>query len=143
MNVQKRKELLVKTGAWITGKDAEWQAAMKKAYAHNQWFTEEFIELAAGRIAADYLQPENLDLMIRKYDLNHEPHMVKKVGIVMAGNIPLVGFHDLLCVFLSGHHAFIKFSSKDDVLMRHILEKMTGWEPQFKDCYTVSAMIPN
>ncbi len=47
----------------------------------------------------------------------------------MAGNIPLVGFHDFLCVFLSGHKQHIKRSSKDQVLLTHLVGKMCGWEP--------------
>jgi hypothetical protein len=51
-----------------------------------------------------------------------------KVGIVMAGNIPLVGFHDFLCVFLTGHMAYIKPSSKDEVLIKHLVGKLLEWE---------------
>ena len=53
----------------------------------------------------------------------------KNIGIVMAGNIPLVGFHDFLCVFISGHKQTIKLSSKDDILLKHLVEKMMEWEP--------------
>jgi hypothetical protein len=45
----------------------------------------------------------------------------------MAGNIPLVGFHDLLCVFIAGHKAIIKTSSKDDVLVKHLVEQLNTW----------------
>jgi hypothetical protein len=48
----------------------------------------------------------------------------------MAGNIPLVGFHDFLCGFLSGHTIFMKLSSKDEVLLRHLIEKLIEWEPE-------------
>jgi hypothetical protein len=48
----------------------------------------------------------------------------KKVGLVMAGNIPLVGFHDFLSVFISGHIAVIKPSSKDEILIKHIVEEL-------------------
>ena len=46
----------------------------------------------------------------------------------MAGNIPLVGFHDFLCVFISGHRQTIKLSSKDDILLKHLVQKMSEWE---------------
>ena len=45
----------------------------------------------------------------------------------MAGNIPLVGFHDFLCVFISGHKAIIKASSKDEVLIKHLAQKLIEW----------------
>ena len=48
----------------------------------------------------------------------------------MAGNIPLVGFHDLLTVFITGHKAIIKTSSKDKVLIRHIVDKLIEWETE-------------
>jgi hypothetical protein len=51
----------------------------------------------------------------------------------MAGNIPLVGFHDFLCVFISGHKQTIKLSSKDDILLKHLVDIMTAWEPELKN----------
>ena len=48
----------------------------------------------------------------------------------LAGNIPLVGFHDVLCVFLAGHYAIIKPSSKDETLMKHLVEKLIGWNSE-------------
>jgi hypothetical protein len=51
------------------------------------------------------------------------------VGLVMAGNIPMVGFHDMLCVFVTGHTQKIKLSSKDDVLIRYIVRQMVELEP--------------
>jgi Acyl-CoA reductase (LuxC) len=54
----------------------------------------------------------------------------KTVGLVMAGNIPLVGFHDWLCVFLSGHYSLIKPSSKDQVLIKHIITKLIEWDSE-------------
>jgi len=63
---------------------------------------------------------------------------LKKVGIVMAGNIPLVGFHDFLCVFISGHIAVIKPSSKDEVLIKHLAKKISEWNNE-ADQYIVFA----
>ncbi len=50
--------------------------------------------------------------------------------MVMAGNIPLVGFHDFLCVFISGHKQMIKLSEKDNVLMTHIIDKLVEWNAE-------------
>jgi hypothetical protein len=60
-------------------------------------------------------------------DENKHP---KRVGIVMAGNIPLVGFHDFLSVFLTGHKAVVKLSSKDDILLKHLAEKSKNFSPE-------------
>jgi hypothetical protein len=59
----------------------------------------------------------------------------------MAGNIPLVGFHDFLCVFLSGHLAFIKPSSKDDVLIKHLVNKMAEWNSEVNSLVQFAEML--
>ena len=71
-------------------------------------------------------------------DDNIEP---KNVGVVMAGNIPLVGFHDFLCVFISGHIQTIKLSSKDDVLLKHLVEKMYSWEVTMQNYVSFASML--
>ena len=107
-----------------------WEAAKRKAQAGNGWFTEEFIEMAVGQIATVFLQREALTAWARRYDVPDERVSPKTVGVVMAGNIPLVGFHDLLCVFLSGHKQLIKVSSRDEVLTRHLVERLAAADPQ-------------
>jgi len=55
------------------------------------------------------------------------------VGVTMAGNIPLVGFHDWLTVFVSGHRQLIKPSGKDSILIRHIIEILSQWDPRIPE----------
>src|SRR6478672_10281650 len=120
MKLDERIKLLVQLGQYMRGSDVEWLKAQKKANNENQWFTPEFIELAIKRIANEFLSAEILNKIVNQYtipELNSDP---KKVGIVMAGNIPLVGFHDWLCVFLTGNYSFIKLSSKDEALFKHL-----------------------
>src|SRR5690606_21999914 len=69
------------------------------------------------------LTKENINNWLSNYSYTKIP---KKVGIIMAGNIPLVGFHDLISVLLSGHHAMVKTSSKDDVLMDFVINYLTN-----------------
>jgi hypothetical protein len=64
----------------------------------------------------------------RQYKIPDENAAPKNVGIVMAGNIPLVGFHDFLCAFITGHRQTIKASSKDDVLIKHLVQQLNDWE---------------
>jgi len=59
----------------------------------------------------------------------------------MAGNIPLVGFHDFLCVFISGHKALIKPSSKDQVLIKHLIDKLGDWDEETKSLVSFSDML--
>jgi hypothetical protein len=63
------------------------------------------------------------------------------VGIVMAGNIPAVGFHDFLCAFISGHDMSLKLSSKDEVLLGHFIAKLVAWEPALAGHIRVRDML--
>ncbi|GAC1427294.1 MAG: acyl-CoA reductase [Flavisolibacter sp.] len=143
MNLNKRKELLVQLGDYLIGTEEKWQEVKMSATAENPWFTPEFIEVALHNISTNFLQSSALESFISTYGLSPEIEKVKKVGIVMAGNIPLVGFHDLLCVFLSGHHARVKPSSKDQVMIRHIIEKLNQWDGDTLPLFDIQTMIPN
>src|SRR5206468_959364 len=99
-----------KLGNYMLSDDEQWQYAKQKAYAENRWFIPEFIDLSINNIASNFLQPAQIQSLIDQYHIPENYPNPKKVGIVMAGNIPLVGFHDLLCVFLTGNIAMIKLS---------------------------------
>jgi hypothetical protein len=96
----------------------EFDALMNRVQHHNGWFTKEAVKTAFKGIAS-WLTEENLTHWVNQYSF--KVTSPKRVAIVMAGNIPLVGFHDFLSVFLSGHKAIIKLSSSDQHLMRAIL----------------------
>lgn len=140
MNLQERKDLMVQLGRFMQTDDEIWQAAKRKATNENPWFLPEFIELSIRNICERFLTEEQLQALIDQYQLtdNSAP---KKVGIVMAGNIPLVGFHDLLCVFMTGHYAMIKPSSKDDALIRFLIRKLTEWKPEAVPYFTIGEML--
>src|SRR6218665_3014272 len=123
MNLQARFELMQWLGNYICNNDEEWQFVKSEAYRANAWFTPEFIDLACNNIAQHFLQKELLQQWATHYRLDDNIDS-KNVGIVVAGNIPLVGFHDFLAVFISGHRQTIKLSSKDDVLLKHLVKKM-------------------
>lgn len=107
----------------------EWQNTRARAFAHNGWFTPEFIDLAVQNICTEFLHKEKLEQWAKHYHLDDNVGG-KNIGIVMAGNIPLVGFHDFLCVFISGHKQTVKLSSKDDILFKHLAKKLAEWEPE-------------
>ena len=127
MQLQQRIDLLSQLGTYMLQDDESWQRAQRKAHAENNWFIPDFIQLAVKNIAHNYLQPGALQLLAQQYNVPDERATSKKVGLVLAGNIPLVGFHDVLCTFLSGHYAVIKPSAKDDTLIRHLVAKMIEW----------------
>jgi len=127
MNLQERIDLLVKLGNYLRSNDAEWLAAKEKAFAENGWFSPAFIDLAVHNIVDHFLAAPALTAFTQSYPIPSERASPKKTGLVMAGNIPLVGFHDWLCIFLSGHDAVVKPSSKDTALITHIVNKLAGW----------------
>ncbi len=130
MNLQERKTLLERLGIYMLENDSEWQSVKRKAYSENQWFLPEFIDLAAKNIAERFISNRALNELIERYHIPAEIPAPKKIGIVMAGNIPMVGFHDLLCVIMSGHYALVKTSSKDQVLISHLVQKLKQWNPE-------------
>ena len=130
MQLERRRSLLIKLGEYMLGESEDWGRAKEKAYGENNWFISEFVNLSVVTIAQNYLQPQHLDTLIHTYNLPPENLDPKKVGIVMAGNIPLVGFHDFLCAFITGHIAFIKPSSKDEVLIKHLVNKLAEWDAE-------------
>jgi hypothetical protein len=75
------------------------------------------------------LQPALLENFVARYPVADEPASPKTVGIVMAGNIPFAGFHDVLCGFLSGHRLLLKFSEKASILVEHLLQQLFTIEP--------------
>lgn len=127
MKLQNRIELLQQLKKYLNENDAAWQAVKERASKMNGWFTPEFIDLAIQHITEQFLDDDKLAAWIRHYHID-DTISPKNVGIVMAGNIPLVGFHDFLAVFVSGHLQTIKLSSKDDVLLKHLVQKMYEWE---------------
>lgn len=128
MNVQDRIQLLLKLGNYMQSSDAAWLEAKALANSKNSWFIPAFIDNACDNIVTYFLQEATLQNFVQQYHLPNENPNPKLVGIVMAGNIPLVGFHDFLCVFLSGNDCLIKASSKDEVLIKHLISVLYSWE---------------
>lgn len=141
MNLQYRIDLLSRLGEYILSDDAEWLEAKEKAHLENSWFTPEFINLASRNIAHSFLRRKLLEDWVKQYDFPQENKDSKSVGIIMAGNIPLVGFHDLLSVFISGHKALIKPSSKDETLVKHLVKKMSDLNKEVEGLIQFSDML--
>ena len=140
MILQERIELMVKLGEYLKENNEEWQEIKEKAFQHNGWFTPEFIQLAADRIANEFLAKDKLESWVSFYhiDDNISP---KNVGVIMAGNIPMVGFHDLLAVFISGHYQTIKLSSKDDILIKHLVKLLYSWDIEIQNHISFAEML--
>lgn len=100
------------------------------ARQHNGWFTSDDIHFSLKTWGAT-LTAKNLESWVAPYQLQEvEP---KTVAIIMAGNIPLVGFHDFICVLMAGHKALVKQSSKDKHLLPCISDFLITLNPEFKN----------
>jgi hypothetical protein len=100
------------------------------ANSRNNWFTPPNVKLSLHAITNNYLNHENLKNWAESYP---EPSEPRKIGVVMAGNIPAVGFHDALSVLISGHILLAKLSSDDPFLIRALLAKLVEIEPGFQE----------
>lgn len=94
-------------------------ALMKRSEIENPWFTLENQKFCFKNWA-DILNENNIKNWLANYKISHHS---KRVGLILAGNIPLVGFHDVICVILSNHIPIIKLSSKDKLILPFLLNK--------------------
>jgi len=140
MNLQHRIELMKKLGDYLQTNDPEWQETKQQAYQKNPWFTIDFIDIAVKNIVEQFLQEGLLLEWTKHYHLD-DNIIQKNIGIVMAGNIPLVGFHDFLCVFISGHRQTIKLSSKDDVLLKFLVKKLYSMDIEIQNLVSFAEML--
>jgi hypothetical protein len=140
MKLQNRIELLGRLKEYLLENTAEWQEVKIQAYQKNGWFTPVFIDLSVNNIIEHFLHPDKLLAWTKHYAID-DNIIPKNVGIVMAGNIPLVGFHDFLSVFISGHTQTIKLSGKDEVLLKHLVQKMLTWEPVLQNSVSFAPIL--
>ncbi|MEY2950534.1 MAG: hypothetical protein RLZZ248_1735 [Bacteroidota bacterium] len=126
MILQDRIKILNELNHFIQSEKSTIGHVMEAAYLKNKWFTVANQQLALQAIADHYLAPSLLENWTNNYSLEERyPLSHKKVALIPAGNIPLVGFHDVLCIFLTGHSMVIKYSEKDQVLTPFIVRKLT------------------
>ncbi len=124
MIASRKLQTLETIGKWLKSDDKNLHDACLEAERANPWFTQENIKKALYAIATEFLEIKKLQAFLALYP-ELPVKKTLKIGVVSAGNIPMVGFHDLLCILLSGHEAYIKLSSKDSVLMFAFLNKLS------------------
>jgi len=123
-NIQKKENILHNDLFFESFKNQ-----IKLAKEHNGWFTKDNI-LFTFNEWSNALTHSNINEWLDKYRINiNKP---KKIAIIMAGNIPLVGFHDFLSVLISGHHVIVKQSSNDKQFLPLIAKYLEHLEPEFK-----------
>lgn len=138
MTIKKRIQTLVELGEmlqnYLAGAASEIDQelldfAVNRAYFENGWFTEENVKLMLQNITHN-LTEKNINNWINSYSIPEENTQPKKIALIMAGNIPLVGFHDFLCVFITGNIALIKPSKDDTILIKTLLQILIKKHPE-------------
>lgn len=132
MNYKQKILAFVQLASHLQQKESsELQALYQLAWEKNRWFIPENIQLSIEAICENFLQQERLENWLNAYP--ESPPSSKKIGVVMAGNIPLVGFQDFLNVLMSGHTLLAKLSSEDDILLKGITKILCAIEPAFEE----------
>ncbi|HEY9486938.1 MAG TPA: acyl-CoA reductase, partial [Chryseosolibacter sp.] len=141
MKTEERLAALAKLGDYIDAIDeAEMDELILRVRNENPWFTPGSINLALEGIRR-YLDPVKMKKWISAY--NVAPRRIKRIAVVMAGNIPLAGFHDFLSVLLSGHAIVVKLSSKDSELLTFLSSKLIEIEPRFGPLIELAPRLKN
>ena len=112
------KEFLSKNDDNYNEKEERLAYLMTRSEIENPWFTKENQRYNLEQWS-NLFTKENIEKWLSKYQLSNAP---KRVGLILAGNIPLVGFHDIISVILSNHIPVIKLSSKDRLMMPYLLQ---------------------
>ncbi len=108
----------------------EFSTLIREEQIHNPWFTPVNVTRAFSALSR-MLEAEVLEAWLGRYDLpERAKEQQKEIGLVMAGNIPLVGFHDMLCVLASGHRLLARTSGKDERLPVKVAEVLADLDSE-------------
>ncbi|MBE8712256.1 acyl-CoA reductase [Sphingobacterium hungaricum] len=139
MTQNKRIQAFTELGTFLNSVTEHQPDLVKKATHINPWYTEEYIKQQFEALASN-LAEEKLTSWLANYpDIDSS----KRVGLILAGNIPLVGFNDVLAVLIAGFTASIKLSSDDAGLTSFVLNKLIEIEPEFKDKIDITEKLAN
>lgn len=130
MDLETKIDLLAEWGRSLDPNHEDTTGAIRRACYANPWFTPEFTKTAVNNIRHQFLDKDKLHDWLAPYEDKLVPDSPKKVGLVLAGNLPLVGFHDLLSVLVTGHQAVLKLSSKDEHLYHFLLSQLKKISPE-------------
>ncbi len=133
-------DTLAALGERLSKPDEQLTELINNELYYNAWFTPDNVAKAVTSIG-DMLNKADTTTWLNKYNLDNEGN--KKVGLILAGNIPLVGFHDVLCVLATGNHALIKSSSQDSRLIKYILNLLVELDNSFASQFSFIERLEN
>lgn len=129
LDLRRTIQAWTKAGNALAGESERLQLAMARATMENPWFTPANIRRSL-QAWAEQLQEKNLEQWLRRENIAEVATEPKTVALIMAGNIPLVGLHDLLSVLITGHKALLKLSSEDSALMNFVIGELMEYYPE-------------
>lgn len=136
MSFQTTIDAFCSLGQWLRKKvNPDLEKLINSTAASNPWFRKEDILFALNNLAERYLEPQKLKQWTNSYDLGSIE--TKTVGLIMAGNLPLVGWHDIQSVLISGHKAQIKLSHRDNILIPFLLNEFAEFAPEVKSKFEI------
>jgi hypothetical protein len=138
-NIQGLINTFAALGKQLSNPDEQLNDIINNELHYNAWFTPANVKKSVTSIGK-MLNRTELQIWLSKYTPNFSN---KKVGLILAGNIPMVGFHDVLCVLASGNHALIKASSQDNHLIKYVLQKLVEIDDSFSNQFSFIEKLEN
>ncbi|TCD08510.1 acyl-CoA reductase [Pedobacter frigidisoli] len=132
MSVLTQEKVIIaykKLGKFLATPTGLLENTILSAQNSNAWFTIENVKKSILSFS-EMLNDTDIETWFQSIMFSSSP---KKVGLILAGNIPMVGFHDVLCVLATGNIALIKLSSADDKLIKTVIAELINIEPAFQD----------
>jgi hypothetical protein len=133
--------VLSELGTQLTHPNEQLLEIINDEQHYNAWFTAGSV-LQAVTAIGKMLNTRDLTAWLLKYTMRQN-NPCKRIGLILAGNIPMVGFHDVLCVLASGNHALIKSSSQDARLIKYVLQMLINIDNSFADKYSFVERLEN
>jgi len=138
LNFEDRIKVLIRLGELFRRNDC--LTIHEEVKQQNSWFTYQFIDMAV-KSWGQTLTDKKIHNWLEVYPEIRKPIEVKTIQVIMAGNLPLVGLHDLISVFISGHYLQAKLSSKDSILIPWIIDRLSEEFPDLRNHMTFSTQL--
>ncbi|MCX8473560.1 MAG: acyl-CoA reductase [Sediminibacterium sp.] len=143
MNFKQNSKNFIELRQILLNNTFQQEEIVAQVHINNKWFIPEFSRYAIKQIMDHYLNPDIILNLPEKYPYLNTARPPKVVGVLAAGNIPLAGFLDLLCVLLSGHKLKIKTSQKDTILMKYIIQLLLNLDKNYYDYIEIAEQLKN